>query len=101
MGTAPQGSRGWQRGLLGRAWEGLGGGPGRKAPSADWNKVALGALIDLARCSGRQPGGASAGQAAGFPRCGDTLGERLFMWLWGKPATQHVGEARALGGVLP
>lgn len=26
MGTVPQGSRGWKRGLLGRAWEGLGGG---------------------------------------------------------------------------
>ena len=42
-------------------------------------------------------GGASAGQAAGFPRCGDTLGEWSLMWLWGRLATQHVEEARALG----
>lgn len=65
MGTAPQGSRGWHHGLLGRAWEGLGGGPERKAPRADWNKVAaLGAqlgFIDLARCSSHQAGPVPAG----------------------------------------
>lgn len=77
MGTAPQGSRGWERGLLGRAWEGLGGGPERKAPSADWNKVAaLGAqpgFIDLARCSSHQAG-PGPGRLPAFPGVGTPWG---------------------------
>lgn len=60
VGTSPRGSRGWTRGLLGGAWWGLGGGPERKAPRADWSKVAaLGAQpgsIDLARCSSHRAG---------------------------------------------
>lgn len=77
VGTSPQGSQGWTRGLLGRAREGLGGGPERKAPSADWNKVAaLGAqpgFIDLAWCSSHRAGPAP-GRLPVFPGVGTPWG---------------------------
>lgn len=76
-GTAPQGSRGWKRGLQGRVWERPGGGPERKAPGPDWNKVAaLGAqpgFIDLARCSSHRAGPA-LGRLPVFPGVGTPWG---------------------------
>lgn len=53
--------------------------------------------IDLARCSSRA-GWGRAGRSAGFPRCGDTPGKWLFMWLWQSLATQHVGGERGIKG---
>lgn len=41
-----------------------------------------------------------AGRSAGFPRCGDTPGKWLFMWLWQSLATQHVDEAGESGVTL-
>lgn len=80
LGTAPQGSRGWKHGLWGRVRErrqlGLGGGPERKAPGPDWNKVA-GAQpgsIDLARCSSHQAGPAP-GRLPVFPGVGTPWGD--------------------------
>lgn len=101
-GTAPQGSRGWERGLLGRAQEGPGGQAGV------WSGRRP-ALIGT-RWQPREPGPAALilpgvpATRRGRGRAGcrlsqvwDTLGERLFMWLPGRPATQHVGEAGAWG----
>lgn len=106
-GTAPQGSRGFKRGLLGRAREGqrwgLGQGPGRKAPSPDWNKVAApGAqpgFIDLARCSSHRAGPAP-GRLPVFPGVGTPWGNGLSCGggvgmppsTWGRPGRRgHAG----------
>lgn len=85
----------------------LGGGPERKAPSPDWNKVAaLGAqpgFIDLARCSSHQAGPAP-GRLPVFPGVGTPWGNGFSCGhgvgmppsTWGKPG--RWGHAGSGGG---
>lgn len=88
---------------------GLGGGPERKAPGPDWNKVsALGAqpgFIDLARCSSHQAGPAP-GRLPVFPGVGTPWGNGFSCGCgvgmppstWGRPG--RWGHAGSCGGGL-
>lgn len=81
----------------GRTKAGAGHGPQRKAPGPDWNKVATPRRAALISPGVPAAGRGRAGRSAGFPRCGDTPGKWLFMWLWQSLATQHVGEDEESG----
>lgn len=76
-GHSSSGVTGLETWAAGQGPGGAGRGSGRKAPSADWNKVeALGAqpgLIDLARCSSHRAGPAP-GRLPVFPGVGTPWG---------------------------